>query len=264
MFASLAQSFTNSKERGARATHVHPAPQLPKAHDNELRSLNCTSVPIFASLAQSFTNSKERGARATHVHPAPQLPKAYENELRSLNCTSVPIFASLAQSFTNSKERGARATHVHPAPQLPKAHENELRSLNCTRVPNLLALGQRVSELEGIRLKNGIVPCGHNFDPSRSPLTWHLCHTRVHVPCKFGVSATSPSEILSSSCHYFRKNRKIQNFDPPDFWTPLNFTIFKDLVTLHPCTKFGVSMSKGVGARGHKAEKRDCALRAQF
>ena len=92
-------------------THVHHAPQLPKAHDNELRSWNCTSVPIFSSLAQSFTNSKERGARATHVHLASQLPKPHDNELRSLNCTSVPIFASLAQSFTNSKERGAGATH---------------------------------------------------------------------------------------------------------------------------------------------------------
>ena len=51
---------------------------------------------------------------------------------------------------------------------------------------------------------------------------------------------------------FFRKN---QNFDPPNFWTPLNFTILKDLITLHPCTKFGVSSSKGVGARGHKAGK---------
>ena len=50
----------------------------------------------------------------------------------------------------------------------------------------------------------------------------------------------------------FRKN---QNFDPPNFQTPLNFSILKDLITLHPCTKFGVSSSKGVGARGHKAGK---------
>ena len=62
----------------------------------------------------------------------------------------------------------------------------------------------------------------------------------------------------------FSQKSKIQNFDPPNFWTPLNFTILKDLVTLHPCTKFGVPRSNGVCARGHKAEKRDCALRAQF
>ena len=30
------------------------------------------------------------------------------------------------------------------------------------------------------------------------------------------------------------------------------------------CAKFGDSSSKGVGARGHKAEKRKRALRAQF
>ena len=63
---------------------------------------------------------------------------------------------------------------------------------------------------------------------------------------------------------FFRKKRKFSNFDPPNFWTPLNFTILKDLVTLHPCTKFGVPRSNGLCARGHKAEKRDCALRAQF
>ena len=111
-----------------------------------------------------------------------------------------------------------------------------------------------VSVLEGIRLKNGIVPCGHNFDPSGSPLTWHLWHTRVHVPCKFGVSATSPSEILSSSCCYFRKNWKFKILTPLIFGPPLNFTILKDLVTLHPCTKFGVPRPNGVCARRHKAE----------
>ena len=64
----------------------------------------------------------------------------------------------------------------------------------------------------------------------------------------------------------FGGNVKIIFFgvDPPNFWTPLNFSILKDLVTLHPCTKFGDPSSKGVGARGQKAEKRDCALRAQF
>ena len=59
--------------------------------------------------------------------------------------------------------------------------------LNCTPVPNLVIFRQRVSELEGIMLKNGIVPCGHNFDPSGSSLTWHIRHTRVHLPCKFQV-----------------------------------------------------------------------------
>ena len=59
-----------------------------------------------------------------------------------------------------------------------------------------------------------------------------------------------------SSRNDLNKNfQKIQNFDPPNFWTPLIFKILKDHVTLHPCTKFGVSRSKGVGARGHKAEK---------
>ena len=52
----------------------------------------------------------------------------------------------------------------------------------------------------------------------------------------------------------FRKN---QNFDPPNFWTPLNFSILEDLVTLHPCTKFGEISSKGVGARRAKASKTD-------
>ena len=28
------------------------------------------------------------------------------------------------------------------------------------------------------------------------------------------------------------------------------------LVKVHPCAKFGDSSSKGIGARGHKAEKR--------
>ena len=125
--------------------------------------------------------------------------------------------------FTNSKERGARATHVHPAPQLTKAHDNELRSLNCTSVPNMVAIGQRVSELEGFRLKNGIVPCGHNFDPSGSSLRWHIRHTRVHLPCKFWVPATPPSKILSSSCCFFSQKRKFPNFDPPKLLDPPNF-----------------------------------------
>ena len=35
-------------------------------------------------------------------------------------------------------------------------------------------------------------------------------------------------------------------------------------VKVPPCAKLGVSSSKGVGARGHNAEKRKRALRAQF
>ena len=43
----------------------------------------------------------------------------------------------------------------------------------------------------------------------------------------------------------------------PLIFGPLNFTILKDLVTLHPCTKFGESSSKGFGARRAKASKTD-------
>ena len=35
-------------------------------------------------------------------------------------------------------------------------------------------------------------------------------------------------------------------------------------VKFPPCAKFGDYSSKGVGARGHQAEKRKRALRAQF
>ena len=72
-------------------------------------------------------------------------------------------------------------------------------SCNCCRNP--------LQELEGIRLKNEIVPCRHNFDPWGSSLTWHMCHTRVHLPCKFGVSATVPSKIVSSSCCFAKGSR---------------------------------------------------------
>ena len=64
-----------------------------------------------------------------------------------------------------------------------------------------------VSVLEGIRLKNGIVPCGHNFDPTGSSLTWHIRHTRVHLPSKFQVSATTPSKKVSSSCCFAKGSR---------------------------------------------------------
>ena len=64
-----------------------------------------------------------------------------------------------------------------------------------------------VSVLEGIRLKNGIVPCGHNFDPMGSSLTWHIRRTRVHLSCKFHVSATVPSKKVSSSCCFAKGSR---------------------------------------------------------
>ena len=60
-------------------------------------------------------------------------------------------------------------------------------------VPKFVKFRQRVSELEGIRLKHKIVPCGHNFDPSGSSFAWHVCHTRAILPWKFEVSATSPA-----------------------------------------------------------------------
>ena len=67
--------------------------------------------------------------------------------------------------------------------------------------------------------------------------------------CKF----FAPNFCLTQIClfwHNSRKNdenkkfRKNQNFDPPNFCTPLNFSVLIDLVTLHLCTKFGVSSSK--------------------
>ena len=64
-------------------------------------------------------------------------------------------------------------------------------------MPNLVKFRQRVSELEGIRLENEIVPWGHNCDPSGSSLTWHVYHTWVHVPCKVRVSAMFRSKIWS-------------------------------------------------------------------
>ena len=54
-----------------------------------------------------------------------------------------------------------------------------------------MSIGLRVSELEGIRLKNEIVPWGHNFDPIETSLTWHTSLTRVHLPWKFELSDSS-------------------------------------------------------------------------
>ena len=64
-----------------------------------------------------------------------------------------------------------------------------------------------MSELEGRRLKNGIVPRGHKFDLSGSLLTWHIRRTRVHVSCKFWVSAIVPSKKVSSSCCFAKGSR---------------------------------------------------------
>ena len=63
-----------------------------------------------------------------------------------------------------------------------------------------------------------------------------------------------PNSARNDQNKNFWKN---QNFDPPNFWTPLNFTILKDLITLHPCTKFGEISSKGVGVIRAKASKTD-------
>ena len=114
-------------------------------------------------------------------------------------------------------------------------------------------------------------PANVNFNPLRSKSSF-LRMDLVH---------SSSLRFWTSGRHYFilpwvqnrnclnqktqkSKFRKNQNFDPPNFWTPLNFIILRDLVALHPCTKFGVPRSNDVCARGDKAGKRDCALRAQF
>ena len=64
-----------------------------------------------------------------------------------------------------------------------------------------------VSVLEAIRLKNGIVPCGNNFDPTGSSLTWHMRRTRVHLPCKFQVSATFHSKKVFSAYGFAKGSR---------------------------------------------------------
>ena len=70
-----------------------------------------------------------------------------------------------------------------------------------------MSIGQRVSELEGIRLKNEIVPWGHNFDPIGSSLTWHVYPPGVHLPWKFRVSATFFSNTLSSVYGFAKGSR---------------------------------------------------------
>ena len=70
-----------------------------------------------------------------------------------------------------------------------------------------MSIGLRVSELEGIRLENGNVPWGHNFDPIGSSLTWHVYPPGVHLPWKFRVSATFRSKILSSQYCFAKGSR---------------------------------------------------------
>ena len=88
----------------------------------------------------------------------------------------------------------------------------------------------------------------------------------VMKDCRKISNFFTPKIFLTQICVFWhnssRNDRnknfwKNQNFDPPNFWTPLNFRILKDLVTVHPCTKFGVSSSKCVGARRAKASKTD-------
>ena len=72
--------------------------------------------------------------------------------------------------------------------------------LHCTLVPKFREISSKGVGARGQRLKNKIDPCGVNFDPSGSKITWHMCHTRMHVPCKFWVCATPlPSEIFSNA-----------------------------------------------------------------
>ena len=103
--------------------------------------------------------------------------------------------------------------------------------LHIILIPNFVKFHQRVSELDGIRLKHEIVPavpCGHNFDPSGSSLAWHVCHTRAHLPWKFGVSATSPAmhtqsaPVLSrrsptTSWRWWRPYRQAETSISPDY-----------------------------------------------
>ena len=111
------------------------------------------------------------------------------------------------------------------------------------------------------------MPWGHNFDRSGSSLTGQVRRTIAHIPWKFQVSPTN-SSIGSCGTIFFNywltHFSENQNFDPPNFPTPLYFSGSKGLVTPHPYNKFGVNRSKGFGARRHKAEKRNRALRAQF
>ena len=89
------------------------------------------------------------------------------------------------------------------------------------------------------------------------PALWCIfwCLLRPDRPSRSGAIKESPWTDRQTDRLTYKQHWKNQNFDPPNFWTPLNFSISKDLITLHPCTKFGLSSSKGVGARGHKAEK---------
>ena len=97
-------------------------------------------------------------------------------------------------------------------------------------MPNLVKFRQRVSELEGIRLENEIVPWGHNFDPSGSWLTWHVYPTGVHLPWKVHVSATFRSKIWSFLYGFAKGSRGGTWHVPRGTWrhvtTPSSFRRF--------------------------------------
>ena len=69
-----------------------------------------------------------------------------------------------------------------------------------------MSIGLRVPELEGIRLKNGNVPWGHNFDPSGSSLTWHVYPPGCTYPESFvslrpSVRRFCPASIVLLRVH---------------------------------------------------------------
>ena len=129
-------------------------------------------------------------------------------------------------------------------------HSSSLRFWTSGRHYFILPWVQNRRKLEKWKISEIKIFKIQNFDPQKF---WKIFGPQF---CLFWHNSLRNDENKN-----FQKN---QNFDPPNFWTPLNFWILKTLVTPHTCTKFGEISSKGVGARGRKAEKRDCALRAQF
>ena len=78
-----------------------------------------------------------------------------------------------------------------------------------------------MSVLEGIRLGNGIVPCGHNFDPTGSSLTWHIRHTRVHRTLQVWNLYDSPiRKKCPAHVVFFRKNENFEILTPLIFGPP--------------------------------------------
>ena len=57
------------------------------------------------------------------------------------------------------------------------------------------------------------------------------------------------SILLQNSSKILKYFLKVQNFEPPNFFDPINYTYFKSPFALHPCTKFGEFSPKGVGTR---------------